>query len=38
MYKLKDYNNDIFGSFFYEPELQLAYTGNETETIKLKRF
>ena len=29
MYQLKDYNNDIIDSFFYEPELQLAYIGDE---------
>ena len=29
MYSLKDYNNDIIESFFYEPELQLAYIGDE---------
>ena len=25
MYKLKDYNNEVIESHFYEPELQLAY-------------
>ena len=25
MYKLKDYNNEVIESLFYEPELQLAY-------------
>ena len=25
MYKLKDYNNEVIESYFYEPELQLAY-------------
>ena len=25
MYKLKDYNNEVIKSLFYEPELQLAY-------------
>ena len=29
MYELKDYNNDVIQGFFYEPELQLAYIGNE---------
>ena len=31
MYTIKDYNNDIIKSYFYEPELQLAYIGEETE-------
>ena len=31
MYILKDYNNDIIKSYFYEPEFQLAYIGEETE-------
>ena len=31
MYILKDYKNDIIKSYFYEPELQLAYIGEETE-------
>ena len=31
MYTLKDYNNDIIKSYFYEPELQLAYIDEETE-------
>ena len=31
MYTLKDYNNDIIKSDFYEAELQLAYIGEETE-------
>ena len=25
MYKLKDYNNEVIESHFYEPELQIAY-------------
>ena len=25
MYQLKDYNNEVIESLFYEPELQLAY-------------
>ena len=29
MYQLKDYNNDIIDSFFYEPELQLVYIDDE---------
>ena len=29
MYRIKDYNNDIIESFFYEPELQMAYIGDE---------
>ena len=31
MYILKDDKNDIIKSYFYEPELQLAYIGEETE-------
>ena len=31
MYTLKDYNNDIIKSHFYETELQLAYIGEEIE-------
>ena len=37
MYTLKDYNNDIIKSDFYEPELQLAYIGEETE-YKIERI
>ena len=29
MYKLKDYNNEVIESYFYEPELQLAYMNSE---------
>ena len=29
MYRIKDYNNEIIESYFYEPELQLAYIGDE---------
>ena len=37
MYTLKDYNNDIIKSDFYEPELQLAYIGEETD-YKIERI
>ena len=42
MYQLKDYNNDVIESFFYEPELQLAYIGEEVlykieEVIKKRK-
>ena len=42
MYQLKDYNNDVIESFFYEPELQLAYIGVEVlykieEVIKKRK-
>ena len=30
MYKLKDYDNDEIEGFFYKPELQLAYIGDDT--------
>ena len=29
MYKLKDYNNEVIESFFYEPELQMAYINSD---------
>ena len=29
MYRLKDYNNEVIESYFYEPELQLAYMNSE---------
>ena len=30
MYQIKDYNNDIIHSYFYEPELQLAFLVENT--------
>ena len=30
MYQIKDYNNDIINSYFYEPELQLAFLDENT--------
>ena len=29
MYKLKDYNNEVIESYFYEPELQMAYIDSD---------
>ena len=41
MYQIKDYNNDIIHSYFYEPELQLAFLDENTiykiEKIESKR-
>ena len=31
MYTLTEFNNDIIKSYFYEPELLLAYIGEATE-------
>ena len=30
MYQIKDYNNEIIQSYFYEPELQLAFLDENT--------
>ena len=41
IYQIKDYNNDIIHSYFYEPELQLAFLDENTiykiEKIESKR-
>ena len=29
MYQLKDYYNDVIRGFFYEPELQSSYLGDD---------
>ena len=29
MYQLKDYNNDIISGYFYEPEMQISYIGDD---------
>ena len=29
MYELKDYNNEVIESYFYEPELQMAYIDSD---------
>ena len=37
IYKLKDYNNDVIESLFYEPELQLAYMDSNV-VYKIERI
>ena len=29
MYQLKDYNNDVIRGYFYEPETQNSYIGDD---------
>ena len=37
MYKLKDYNNEVIESPFYEPQLQLAYMDSNV-VYKIERI
>ena len=37
IYQIKDYNNDIIHSYFYEPELQLAFL-DENTIYKIKKL